>query len=561
MTDENALIVLVLAGLLGRFIALPPLTLGITRILSRRWVPVIIGIITAVFFAWVWGGLNQVAVIHDEAAYLLQARLYAGFHWTAPGLPIPEFFEQYHVLVTPVLTPKYFPGHAIMLIPGIWLGLPGLMPVLMLGLCGALIFVVARRLTNPWVGLISWLLWMTAPGVASFMPGYLSETTTSTFWMLGWLGLLLWLEDGRQRWLNMVALSIGIGLLTRPLTMLVYALPIGIVVLVRVWRRKSWRELAVPFGIGFACLGVWMIWCYTTTGSPLHTPWELYRREYIPDDRMGFGLSGQHPLRALNADMTTFNEFVQSQHRDYTLASVPQQLWERVLAIAENMWATRAMFLFLAAVAIITTSGAFWFAIASSVVLVLAYLSYAHGPKWAVYYIEMQPVLAFATAVAWWRFESLLANRKLAWALRTTPAVTPNAVFAMLVSVALLMPYITRRASWVAEHKVEGQAYHRDFRDMLARVPGNHIMVFVRYELHHSPHKSLVTNAPDLASARVWTVYDRGADNLRLMKLDPHRTPYLFDEAHRVLVPLDSAGMPHYDRAMREPDILGQYEQ
>lgn len=554
------MIVLVLAALLGRFIALPPLTLGATRLLERRWFPVVIGLITAVFFAIVWGGLNQVAVIHDEAAYLLQARLYASGHWTAPGLPMPEFFEQYHVLVTPVLTPKYFPGHAIMLVPGIWLGLPGLMPVLMLGLCGALTFEVSRRLTNPWVGLIAWLLWMTAPGVVSFMSTYLSESTSSAFWMLGWLGLLLWLEDGKQRWLVMVAVSIGIGFLTRPLTMLVFAIPIGIVVLVRVARRSTWSELIVPFGIGFAFLGIWLLWCWRTTGNPLHTPWEIYRREYIPDDRMGFGLSGQHPLRPLNSDMVKFNDFVVGTHRDYTLASVPKQFCERVLAIAENMWATRATFLLLAALALITTSGAFWFATGTSLLLVVTYLAYAHFPKWSVYYIEIQPVLAFATAVAWWRFESLIANRKLAWPLRSTPSVTPNAVFAMMLSTVLLMPYITRRASWVAEHKFEGLAYHTDFRDLLAMAPGDRIVVFVRYALHHSAHKSLVTNVPDLASARVWTVYDRGADNLRLMKLDPHRKPYLFDEEHRVLLPLDSAGTPDYEHAIHEPDLLADHE-
>jgi hypothetical protein len=375
VTIQTAFLVLILALLLGRFITVPRFTLGATRVLSSRWIPQVVGAVTAGFMTWLWGGLDQVAVIHDEAAYLLQAKLYAGFHWTAPGLPLPEFFEQYHVLVTPVMTPKYFPGHAFMLVPGIWLGLPGLMPVLLLGLCGALIFAVARRLTNPWIALLSWLLWMTAPGVMDFMPGYMSETTTGAFWMLGWYALLRWLEDDRQRWLLLVAASIGIGFLTRPLTMLVFALPIGGVVLTRVARRRSWRELAAPFGVGFACLGIWFLWCQRTTGSPLHTPWALYTRDYIPDDAMGFGLTGLQPLRPLNPDMALFNEqFVQAMHKYYTLASVPSQLWHRVVAIAANMWATRAMFLPLAALALITTCSALWFALGRSALLVRSYL-------------------------------------------------------------------------------------------------------------------------------------------------------------------------------------------
>jgi len=174
MTDTTALLVLLLSALLGRFITVPRASDGATRVLNARWTPMVIGLITAVFMAWLWGGLDQVAVVHDEAAYLLQAKIYATGRWTAPGLPLPEFFEQYHVFVTPILTPKYPPGHAFVLIPGLWLGLPGLMPVLLLGVCGALVYEVARRLANPWVALLTWFLWMTAPGIMDFEPGYLS---------------------------------------------------------------------------------------------------------------------------------------------------------------------------------------------------------------------------------------------------------------------------------------------------------------------------------------------------------------------------------------------------
>lgn len=553
MTNQTALLVLILALVLGRFIAFPKSTDVATRALSSRWFLLVVGTVTAVFMAWLWGGLDQVAVVHDEAAYLLQAKLYASGHWTAPGLPLPEFFEQYHVLVTPVLTPKYFPGHALMLVPGIWLGLPGLMPVVMLGVCGALVFAVANRLSNPWVGLLSWFLWMTAPGVMEFMPSYLSETTTGMFWMLGWYALLRWLEDDGERWIILLALSIGMGLLTRPLTMLVFAIPAGAVVLMRVARRKSWRTLVKPFGIGFACLGIWLLWCQRTTGSPLHTPWELYRRAYIPDDTFGFGLTGQHPLRALNPDMTAFNEWVMEAHRQYTRASLPWQLRTRVVAIAANMWATRVVLLPLAALALITTSLALWFALGTAILLVLAYLSYAHAPQWSVYYIEIQPVLAFATAVGWWRLASFLGGRRFAWPVRRIPAITPNAVFGVLASGLLLLPYTTRMVPYAAAGITDGQAYHRNFRDLVASAPGDHIMVFIRYARGHSPHMSLVTNAPDLAKARVWTVYDRGAEDLRLMRLDPHRTPYLFDELHRVLIPLDSLGAPRFDHVIVEP--------
>ena len=553
MTDTKALLVLLLAALLGRFIIPQSLSGGATRVLNARWFPLFIGLVSAVFMTWLWGGLDQVAVIHDEAAYLLQAKIYAGGHWTAPGLPLPEFFEQYHVFVAPILTPKYPPGHALLLIPGIWLELPGLMPMLLLGLCGALVFEVARRLTNPWVGLLAWFLWATAPGIMDFEPGYLSETSTSALWMLGWYALLRWLDDDQPKWLAWLALAIGLGFLCRPVTMVIFSIPVGLVVLKRIANRNAWKELQVPFGIGFIAIAIWMLWSQRTTGSPLLAPYGLYSRFYFPDDVMGFGLTGQQPLRPLNADMAMFNEYVKSLHKDYTLASLPMNLHERVIAIAGNMWATRAMLLPLAALALITTSAPIWFALGTVVLLVLAYLCVGHAPRWSVYYVEIQPVFAYATAVAWWRVASLFANRKLAWPLRHVPAVVPGAVFAVIVSALLLFPYTTRMVNYIRLNKAEGSAYHRDFRDLLTLAAGEHIMVFIRYAPNHSPHMSLVANEPDLAKARVWTVYDRGADNIRLIRLDPNRTPYLFDDEHRVLVPLDSTGAPKFDHVIREP--------
>jgi hypothetical protein len=553
MTDSEALFVLLLAALLGRFITLPLLSGGATRVLNARWFPLVVGLVTAVFMTWMWGGLDQVAVIHDEASYLLQAKIYAGGHWAAPGRPLPEFFEQYHVFVTPILTSKYPPGHAMLLVPGIWLGLPGLMPILLVAFCGALVFEVARRLSNPYIGLFSWFLWMTAPGVMDFEPSYLSETSTSAFWMLGWYAMLRWLEDDRPKWLTWLAISIGVGFLSRPVTVVAFSIPVAVVVLRRIAKRNAWRELQVPLGLGIIFVGLWMLWSQRTTGNPLVAPYGLYSRVYFPDDVMGFGLTGKPPLRALNPDMALFNEFVKITHKDYTLASLPANLWERVVAIAANMWASRAMLLPLTALALITMSASFWFALATTVLLVLAYLCFGHAPQWTVYYVEIQPVLAFASAVAWWRIASLFANRKLAWPLRDVPAVVPGAVVAMFVSGLLLFPYTTRMVDSVRSYKVEEVAYHRDFRDVLRLAPEEHIMVFIRYAPNHSPHESLVTNEPDLNGARVWTVYDRGVDNIRLIRLAPGRTPYLFDDEHRALVQLDSTGAPMMDRVIREP--------
>jgi hypothetical protein len=92
------------------------------------------------------------------------------------------------------------------------------------------------------------------------------------------------------------------------------------------------------------------------------------------------------------------------------------------------------------------------------------------------------------------------------------------------------------RAQIVSDH-----AFYDSFRSLLPPAPDSAI-VFVRYAPTHNDGLSLVRNVPDLASQRVWVVYDRGAENARLLALAPRRIPYLFDEASWTLRPLRGSG-------------------
>jgi hypothetical protein len=64
-------------------------------------------------------------------------------------------------------------------------------------------------------------------------------------------------------------------------------------------------------------------------------------------------------------------------------------------------------------------------------------------------------------------------------------------------------------------------------------------VVFVRYALGHRMHRSLIRNPADYPSALIWTAYDRGEENARLMALAPGRTAYVYDERWERLETLD----------------------
>jgi hypothetical protein len=78
----------------------------------------------------------------------------------------------------------------------------------------------------------------------------------------------------------------------------------------------------------------------------------------------------------------------------------------------------------------------------------------------------------------------------------------------------------------------------REFRAVLSRIPEEKAIVFVRYALGHNSHSELIANEPDLDAARIWIVYDRGEENVRILRAAPERTPYVYVEARRALEPL-----------------------
>jgi hypothetical protein len=193
-------------------IALPALLFGIACWLTRKrsWVlpgrfvvglsgqsaPMVAGAISAALTLFVWGSPAEPGVIHDEQAYVLQAQIFASGRWTGEIPPLPEFFEQPHVFVEPHLAAKYPPGHSLFMVPGIWLGLPGLMPLVLAGVSGGLIFSLARRLADPPVALLTWSLWSTSVASLFYRASYLSQNTSTALWLLALWALLDWKRDG-----------------------------------------------------------------------------------------------------------------------------------------------------------------------------------------------------------------------------------------------------------------------------------------------------------------------------------------------------------------------------
>jgi hypothetical protein len=506
----------------------------IAACLESPWAPAVFGLLTIVAVRFVWRSLVEPGVIHDERAYLLQAEIFARGRWTAPRPPLAAFFEQMHVFVEPSVFAKYPPAHALLLVPGIWLGMPGLMPALMAGSAGALTFWLARRLSNAWTALLTWLLWTTAPMTLFWAASYLSETTTTVMWLAAASALVLWLESGKPGYLVAIAAALAWGVEARPLTMFALAAPLGFVIVRRFIQVGGWRTATLPVLIGTVMLSVGPLWNHQTLGDWKLDPYSLYSRTYFPFDKPGFGIDPAPPLRPLPPELLPMDVWSRDVHAVYVPAAVPRAFVQRIRGLLT--WFAIGWRLALAALLIGSLSrarGPGLFALVASVCVLVAYLGFAHPPGWAVYYFELLPALHFLAAGNLVRLLTQSKHIPLDGGRSVSPILARSSALAAL----LLLPFCVSDLARVRTEIDARNAFHRQAEDVIRRAPPNSIL-FVRYPPSHDPHRAITRNEVDLTSARSWVVYDRGADNMRLLSLAPDRQPYVLDASTFRLEPL-----------------------
>lgn len=525
-----ALAIVVFAGVIGiayrsRRWTTPREGVGVW--LSGPWAPIVAGLLTAAAVRFVWGSFDGPGVIHDEHAYLLQAQIFAQGHWTAAPPPIAAFFEQMHVFVEPAVFAKYPPGHALMLVPGVWLGVPGLMPVLLTGISGSLVFWIARRLSNEWVALLTWWPWTTAGATLLWSTSYLSETTSMTMWLTATWATIRWTDSGQGRFLSVAAAAIAWGLITRPLTMAVLALPLAFVILRGHAAKRSWRPLIVPVLVGAAILALAPVWNQRTLGDWRRDPYSYYSRVYFPFDKPGFGVDASPPLRTVPPEMAAVGDWSRELHEQHTVRSLPSALLLRLMAFL--FWFADGWRLVLGALvlaAVLYGPVADRLALVPVALLLLAYLSFAHPPMWIVYYFEILPVLYYLAARQLGRLFHKFGAGGEAGTRWPASVVNASIAAAMLLLPLGLMDVVRARTA------VDGRdLFNRAARAAIESIPSGRAIVFVRYAPGHNPNRAVTQNEADLESAERWIVHDRGAHNAELQALAPDRAAYLFDTA------------------------------
>jgi hypothetical protein len=504
---------------------------AIDAALAWRWTPALVGLAWAAIVCWLWGGVRSPGIFHDELSYLFQARLFATGRWFAPSPPMPDMFAQPHLLVVPVMASKYPPGHALLLAVGELVGSPGIMVLALVALRAAVTFALARRLTNGGIALAACVLLLHGDSLR-WSASYFSQTTTGALLVVCWYALLRWRESrgvGRAAsgWMALLALALGWCAITRPYSALLFALPIGFVVLRDVRRARRWRQLALAMAVGTAIVAILPLWSARTTGDWKLWPATLYTRDYMPYDHPHFGVDSAAPRRELPYDLALLAPSLRAAERVHTVGNLAATAADRIPYFLRATWQAPAAALILALVGLLAMPAAGWVGLATAAAVFVGYLAHPTWPDWTIYYVEVAPALVFLTACGLAQLCAVMARvpgQPIGW--RRVPRTT----LALVAASVLLLAGVPREMSSLRDRREDGEIYMGRFRVTLDHLPAPSV-VFVRHSPKHPSFLSLITNGPDWERAPVWVVPDRGhARNAAMLAVSRGRQGLLFDE-------------------------------
>jgi hypothetical protein len=490
--------------------------------MSRQdWgIAVACGVVAVAATCATFGGLQTPPGWHDEAAYLLQAKLFASGAWAAPSPRLPEFFEQFHVLVVPVLAAKYPPGQSFFLTAGVAVGLPGLMVVLAAGATAALIYclVLARWSRTAALGAV--LLWVLSPMALYWRSSYMSEVACGTLWLAGLMLALRWWKRADFSVSLTLGVVVGAMAITRPVTALAFAIPLGAACAYRAIAGHRMRDGITAVTTTLVVLMILPIWARQTTGSASEPPVSLYTAQYMPWDRMGFGLDAAAPTRQGPPDMASWAVTFRTLHSQYTPSEAVRAVANRAAFVGRDAfgrwWAVFGLLVIIGCFAL-GTGGILVAAQAGA--LFLLYGFYAHFVTWDVYYFELVAPACGCAAVGLAYLIRALGKRR-AW----RPAWNTGFLLgSFAVLGALLLPDLPATM-------VQSLRRHDRQRQFLASVTRvqRPAIVYAKYGTTHNVDAQFVglLGAP----GEIWIAHDRGARNVCLAAEAPQRHTYQFDE-------------------------------
>lgn len=229
---------------------------------------------------------------HDDCSYLIQMQMLARGRLWMPGLPLPDFFDSFYLLVRPVYASQYFLGTALLYVPTLWLHLSTwVMPVLAAGAVVGLTYRILTELIDGaagllgalWIASLSWFR-MASILLMSQIPALLMGLILVWAW-------LCWRKHRRPGWLLLAGVAAGWAAITRPVDALCFAIPVGIAIAadLRMSKPRAWIGAAALLALGAApFLSIQLAFDKGVTGHYFQTPFRAYLDRDVPGTEFGF---------------------------------------------------------------------------------------------------------------------------------------------------------------------------------------------------------------------------------------------------------------------------------
>jgi hypothetical protein len=190
------------------------------------------GCAAMLYFDALAGHRRLMPAMHDEFSYLIQARQLAAGHLWMPRHPLGDFFDSFQLLIDPVYASAYFPGTALLYVPGVWLHLPPFVTALCIsGIVAGLIFYICVEMIGGiggWLGVLLLVSNHTYRQLSVMSIGQMPLLLYALAAVVVWLR---WRKSGSAVWAILVGAFLGLAAITRPVDALCYGIPIGLAVL------------------------------------------------------------------------------------------------------------------------------------------------------------------------------------------------------------------------------------------------------------------------------------------------------------------------------------------
>jgi len=222
--------------------------------------------------------------LHDEVAYLFQAKIFQLGKLYVPSPCLPEAFDFTHIINNGRWYSQYPPGFPLLLLLGLLIKLPWLINPLLAGIATMAIYYLGREMYDQSTGLVASLLL-----AASFWFWVISATMMShTASLL--FGIFLALSVFRSQRNPTLASGLATGIswgamfLVRPFSAVTFSLPLIILFGWTTLRRlhQRWKNALAALLTALLFIGLFLFYNQLTNGHPLRVGYEIsHGKEYI----------------------------------------------------------------------------------------------------------------------------------------------------------------------------------------------------------------------------------------------------------------------------------------